>query len=163
MWQGWSRWIPVPATSSAVLLVLTLAVGCDSTGMTEGDSARFVGTYVDPSGPVGTIRLDVHAGGTFTLTLCERGFGDPTEGEREIARGSWTPLGEGIELDAEEWRATLVSHSVPVTIAGRTDTLPGLRWISESESAPLKSGRLVRRREFDEFLHPPEGSGTEGM
>jgi len=151
------------ARSSALLLLLAFAVGCGSADTTGADSAPFIGTYIDPTGPAGTITLDVRAGGTFTLSMCDLGLEVPGEREQEITGGSWTLLAEGLELDTGEWRATLVSDSVPVAILGHDDTLPGLRWVSESESAPLRSARFVRLEEFQEFVHPPGGFGGEGM
>ena len=151
------------ARSSALLLVLSLAMGCGSAGTMEEESAPFIGSYIDPCSPAGSITLDVHAGGTFTLTMCDGGREGLGEREQEIAGGSWTLLAEGLELDAGEWRATLVSDSVPVAIPGHNETLPGLRWISDSRSAPLGSARLVRLQELEEFVQPPEGSGGEGM
>ncbi|MCK4410293.1 MAG: hypothetical protein KAW67_09415 [Candidatus Eisenbacteria sp.] len=163
MRRGWWRVTLAFGRGSAMLLVVALAAGCGSTSTTEADSAHFVGTYLDPSDPTVAIRLDVHAGGTFTLILCGQGFEDPGERTHEVTRGSWALFAEGIQLDAEEWHAALVSHSIPVTVHGRCDTLPGVRWTSESECAPLKSGQLVRWRELEEFVHPREGFGTSGM
>jgi len=51
---------------------------------------------------------------------------------------------------------------VPVSLAGRSDTLSGLRWTTTSGTAPVDTGRFMRHQEFADFVNPPAGSGCEG-
>jgi hypothetical protein len=122
----------------------------------------FVGEYIDPAHPAGTLRLSVSPDGTFALALCE-GWAEGADARRnEIGRGSWKSHGDGFELIAADWRATLVTDEVGVSLPGLSDTLSGLRCTATSGQAPVESARLVRFQEFADFVHPPGGSGTEG-
>ena len=139
---------------------LCLSAGCDSNHHFEDDAPWFTGEYIDPSGPAGSVRLRISEDGTFTMVLCARGAQGAVDVEDEIGHGSWTSLGDGVELDGGTWRASLSSDDVPVFLAGRADTLAGLRWTTVSGSGPVESGRFMLYREFAEFVHPPGGFGT---
>jgi len=71
-------------------------------------------------------------------------------------------MGDGVELHGDRWVAVLVTDEVPVSLAGRSDTLSGLRWTTTSGTAPVDTGRFMRHQEFADFVNPPAGSGCEG-
>jgi hypothetical protein len=146
-------------------LILFCAVACSFAGCSSEEPPLetipwFVGEYVDPSHPGGAVRLDVSRDGTFTLTQCEHWEAEGEDSGTEIARGRWASLGDGLELQGDEWSAALMSDEIAVTLLSRSDTLPGLRCTETRGSALLDSVRLMRYRDFADFVHPPEGSGS---
>ena len=54
------------------------------------------------------------------------------------------------------------ADSTRVEILARADTLSSLRWVTSTEGSPFSACDLVSMSEFDEFLHPTEGSGSSG-
>ena len=157
--------LPTMMTKCAVAVALAAlalaAAGCATDEERAEALPWFVGEYVDPSYPGGAVRLAVLPDGSFTLT--QRGHwcdGEEDEVRREIANGSWTSLGDGVELQGDAWSAVLVSDEIAVALPGRSDTLPGLRCEESTGPALMDSVRLLRYREFADFVRPPEGSGS---
>ena len=139
---------------------LCLLACCGSDEPVEGGAPWFIGEYIDPTGPAGAVRLRMSEDGTFAMILCARGPQGTVDREDEIGHGSWSSLGDAVELDGGDWKAALRSDEVPVSVPGRADTVAGLRWSTIAGSGPVESGRFMLYREFADFVHPPAGFGT---
>lgn len=149
----------IRAAVPLVLLGLVGPVGCGQGEALRTPAPWFVGEYVDPSHPDGAIRLKVLPDGTFTLA--RRGnWEEDDESDVVVASGRWTSEGDGLTLDGDGWGATLISDEISVTLPGRTDTIPGLRCTEAFGSTLMDSVRLMRYRDFADFVHPPQGSGS---
>ncbi len=79
-----------------------------------------------------------------------------------LASGMWVYADGGLELQGEGWTARYEADSTRVEIPGRADTLKSLRWVTSTDGSPFSACDLVSMSEFDEFLHPTEGSGSSG-
>ena len=78
------------------------------------------------------------------------------------AAGEWTFSEGRLDLEGDGWTASYEADSTRVEIPARADTLSSLRWVTSTEGSPFSACDLVSASEFDEFLHPTEGSGSSG-
>ena len=151
---------PLSRLLLASFVVLSLLVGCDSGKRAGTGSAWFVGEYIDPCAEGGAARLTISGDGTFALRLGDQTDAAAVDGGREVGRGSWVSLGDGVELDGGSWRARLDADEITVSVPERADTLSGLRWTVVSGASPLAVGGFLRYQEFADFVNPPGGFGT---
>ena len=148
------------------VLVLACAVtvcsaGCSSETPAADQARLFGGDYVDPSQSPAALRLNLSDDGGFELL---RYAGDELHGtyrDSVIGRGAWESSSDQVILVTDSSRVVLTVDAVVVSFAGRTDTLDGLSWASGDVSTPMDAVRFVRRSEFVDLLHPPEGWGSK--
>lgn len=148
------------------VLVLACAVavcsaGCSSETPGEDQTERFRGDYVDPSQSPAALRLNLSGDGRFELL---RYSGDEVYGTYQdtlIGRGAWESSGDQVTLVTDRSRVILAADVIVVSFAGRTDTLDGLSWAGSDVPTHMDAVRFVRRSEFVDLLHPPEGWGSK--
>ncbi len=148
------------------VLVLACAVsvcsaGCSSETPSSDQAKLFCGDYVDPSQSPAALRLNLSDDGGFELL---RYAGDEVHGtyrDTLIGRGAWESSGDQVILVTDGSRVILAADAIVVSFAGRTDTLDGLRCASSDVSTPMDAVRFVKRSEFVDLLHPPEGWGSK--
>ena len=96
------------------------------------------------------------------LASCVGGSALAADSEVEVS-GSWSYSDGRLDLQGDGWTVTFESDSTRVTLLDRADTLSSLRWVTSSGGSPFSACDLVSASEFVEFVHPTEGSGSEGM
>lgn len=147
------------------VLAAFLVTGCGRTASTP-----VPGTDLDPeyltveSGDACRVLL-LREGGDFAIlererdAWCDRAMRpDPAP----VATGVWTFAEGRLELDGSGWTVVFEPDSTRVQIMDRADTLGSLRWVTATGAPPLSACDLVSAAQFDEFLHPTEGSGSAG-
>jgi hypothetical protein len=156
------------AAGLLALLVTAVAIGIAACGSEEPTSAGLGGLdrrYVSVDS-ADTCRLLVLADdGRFHVTARERDCW--TEGRMRpapvpIATGVWTFDGARLDLEGDGWMVTFEPDSTRVELLARSDTIGSLRWITSTGGSPFSACDLVSEAEFDEFVHPTEGSGSSG-
>ena len=141
--------------------VAVCSAGCSSETLAEDQAERFRGDYVDPSQSPVALRLNLSDDGGFELL---RYAGDEMHGtyqDTPIGRGAWESSGDRVILVTDRSRVVLAADAIVVSFAGRTDTLDGLSWASSDVSTQMDAVRFVKRSEFVDLLHPPEGWGSK--
>ena len=148
------------------ILIVACAVTVCSAGCSSetpaGDQAKpFSGDYIDPSQSPAALRLNLSADGEFELL---RYSGDEEYGtyqDRLIGCGAWESSGDRVTLVTDSSRVILAADAILVSFAGKADTLDGLSWVSSDVPTPVDAVRFVKRSEFADLLHPPEGWGAK--
>jgi hypothetical protein len=156
--RGWG--FAAVIVAACLVVVFQAMGGCNRAS--DAPAPWFTGEYIDPSHSAGTVSLNVREDGTFTLHVSPHTASAGDSEAREIGRGSWKSLGDGVELDGGSWAAALVTDDIRVMLPGRSDTLQGLRWKVTRGPAPVDSAGFVPYREFADFVTPPGGSGSSG-
>jgi hypothetical protein len=121
--------------------------------------------YVSVEDRETSITLALGRDGTFSVRegVLDRDREDIMRPEpAPLATGMWVYADGALELQGEGWTARYEADSTRVEIPGREGTLNSLRWVRSTEGSPFSACDLVSRSEFDEFLHPTEGSGSSG-
>jgi len=141
--------------------VVVCSAGCSSETPAGDQAERFRGDYVDPSQSPAALRLNLSGDGGFELL---RYSGDEVYGtyrDTLIGRGAWESNGDRVTLVTDRARVILAADVIVVSFADRTDTLDGLSWASSDVPTQMDAVRFVRRSEFVDLLHPPEGWGSK--
>lgn len=153
------RSTPMFLVAAAAVLV---ASGCGAPEPTHLSDAGLEDTYVAVVHRGHSEVLELADDGTFIYRkgVCEEaGLG--AEGE-VLGAGEWMLVRDRLELSGEGWTAVFVQDSTRVAVPGRSDTIGSLRWVGSSEGSPFNAVELVSMRQFENFVRPPEGSGSEG-
>ncbi len=139
--------------------------GCGRTTPVPVELAGLDTEYVSVEDRETSMILSLGRDGTFSASegVLDREHEDIMRPEpAPLATGMWVYTDGGLELQGEGWTARYEADSTRVEIPGRADTLSSLRWVTSTEGSPFSACDLVARSEFDEFLHPTEGSGSAG-
>ena len=147
---------------AAVALVVT---GCGGAGPTPLELAGLDREYLSVESGDACLVLVLGNDGGFLVRQRERDSWDdgPMRPEpTSVATGKWAFSAGRLDLDGGGWTASYEADSTRVEIPARADTLGSLRWVTSTEGSPFSACDLVSAAEFDEFLHPAEGSGSSG-
>ncbi len=139
--------------------------GCGRTAPSPVELAGLDTEYVSVEDRETSTILVLGRGGTFSVRegVLDRDREDIMRPEpAPLATGMWVYTDGGLELQGEGWTARYEVGSTRVEVPGRADTLTSLRWVTSTEGSPFSACDLVSMSEFDEFLHPTEGSGSSG-
>jgi hypothetical protein len=154
---------------SLPVAALILAIsGCGGEERASVDLAGLDRRYISVGGAESdTCRhLILADDGSFSVT--ERGPECPGEDRRmepapkPVATGVWTFSDGRLNLEGDGWTVTFEPDSTRVELLARADTISSLRWITSTGGSPFSACDLVSEAEFDEFVHPTEGSGSSG-
>ena len=152
----------VPWVSLCVAVALC---GCGRTATSPAESAALDTEYVAIEDRETSTILTLARDGTFSVREEEHErYPEPVMRPETapLATGTWVYAGGGLELQGDGWTARYEADSTRVEIPARADTLSSLRWVTSTEGSPFSACDLVSMSEFDEFLHPTEGSGSSG-
>ena len=89
--------------------------------------------------------------------------GQLRRGPEPLAVGTWSFEEGRLDLSGDGWTVEFAADSTRVEVPARADTISSLRWVTSSEGSPFSACDLVSASEFQNFIRPPEGSGSEGM
>ena len=148
-----------------VLVVCVHVTGCGRTAPTPVERAGLDREYLSVARAGTCLLLVLGDDGSFLVSerTRDRWEDRPMRPEPEpIARGTWTFADGRLDLEGDGWEVLFVVDSARVEVPARSDTLSSLRWVRSSEGSPFSACDLVSVPEFDEFLHPTEGSGSAG-
>jgi hypothetical protein len=147
----------------AVLCAASMGAGCGSTERAPAERGGLDAEYMTVEGGDTCRVLVLHDDGGFVVTERERDtWCDRAMRARPapVATGTWTLDGGRLCLEGTGWTVAFETDSTRVEIPARSDILSSLRWVTSSGGSPFSACDLVSASEFDEFLHPTEGSGS---
>ena len=149
----------------AWVCVAVALCGCGRSAPTPVEFAGLDSEYVSIEDRETSIVLSLGPDGTFSVREEEHErYPEPVMRPEPapLASGTWVYAAGGLELQGDGWTARYEADSTRVEILARADTLSSLRWVTSTEGSPFSACDLVSMSEFDEFLHPTEGSGSSG-
>ena len=148
-----------------VVAVCALVAGCGRTAPTPVERAGLDREYLSVAGGDTCLLLVLGDDGSFLVSERARDRWEHRPmrpGPEPVAKGTWTSADGRLDLEGDGWEVLFVVDSARVEVPSRSDTLSSLRWVRSSEDSPFSACDLVSVPEFDEFLHPTEGSGSAG-
>ena len=153
--------------AAAALSLTALSAGCGGSPETSPQSLGLDSEYVSVELTDTYVVLMLGDDGSFALIQDEpMRYGEESKlrrGPQPLAVGTWSFSESRLDLEGDGWTVTFESDSTRVEIPDRADTISSLRWVTSTEGSPFSACDLVSASEFKEFLHPTEGSGSEGM
>lgn len=154
---------------AALVVAAAILVGCGRAGPTPVELAGLDREYVSVASDETCMVLLLRNDGGFLVLERARdperhpSRDMPMRPEPEpVATGKWVFSDGLLDLEGDGWMASYEADSTRVEIPARADTLSSLRWVTSTEGSPFSACDLVSASEFDEFLHPTEGSGSSG-
>jgi len=153
------------ALTAAALVLCVLVAGCGRTESTPAESVGLDREYLSVDDADTCLVLALADDGGFSVTMRERECDrDRTmrPNPEPIASGSWAFADGRLNLEGDGWSVSFEADSTRVEIPRRAGTLASLRWVQSTEGSPFSACNLVSSSEFQELLHPTEGSGSSG-
>ena len=145
-----------------MLVSAALLVSCAREEASVATGPSLDDRYLSVGSPDGCVVLTLGQTGEFVVRRNQPEGGKMTRLPPVISNGTWHLSSQGLELTDGEWKTFFIPDSTRVELPGRADTIRSLRWLSSTPGSPFNACDLMSSSDFERFLHPPEGSGSEG-